>query len=217
MKGCAMNDGNSNISESKAGSNPSNAFSSGAHKRVQVIITSEASSSSVSAVAGSSDENSSGVSRRNEGSQRKARFEVRHLDEDELRIDTSEKNHRSDMISSFQDTSQVAATTPVARVHPPLSQQTRHSPGASTSPNSLSSLQGYEATSTLLTTTTTNFTPNHLLRGDLSPSRNPSIKSTGYTDGGGASARIRSLRRRISHTLLFLPEQRRVSTASAVR
>lgn len=133
------------------------------------------------------------------------------------------------MISSFRpETGQIATTasattistvTSTTRVHQPLSQQSRHSPNASTSPSSLNSPHGgYEgSTSALLTTTTTNFsTPsNHLLRGDASPSRNPSIKSTGYADSG-ASARIRSLRRRISHTLLFLPEQRRVSTASAV-
>lgn len=164
--------------------------------------------------------------------ERKTRFEVRHLDEKELAIDTNigskEQNHRpTDIISSFRpETGQIATTTASAtisttttRVHPPLSQQSRYSPGANTSPNSLSSLQGgYETTPALLTTTTTNFSSgsNHLLRSDALPSRNPSIKSTGYADGG-ASARIRSLRRRISHTLLFLPEQRRVSTASAVR
>jgi hypothetical protein len=195
-----------------------------------VIITSEPSSSSLSTMAGS-DGNPPANDSNHQTGERKTRFEVRHLDEKELMIDTNaeEQNHHrpSDMISSFRpETGQTATTTAsttisttTTRVHQPLSQQSRFSPGSNTSPNSLSSLQSaYETTPALLTTTTTNFsgTSNHLLRSDGLPSRNPSIKSTGYADGG-ASARIRSLRRRISHTLLFLPEQRRVSTASAVR
>lgn len=160
----------------------------------------------------------------------KTRFEVRHLDEKDLQLNDKDvgnkQNHRtSDIISSFHpDTGQIATTaatttisTTTTRVHPPLSQQRGFSPGSN--PSSTSSFQGvYEgSTPALLTTTTTNFSTNsnHLLRGDASPSRNPSVRSTGYADGG-ASARIKSLRRRISHTLLFLPEQRRVSTASAV-
>ncbi|KAI6184793.1 hypothetical protein M3Y97_00634400 [Aphelenchoides bicaudatus] len=228
IQDCEMNSGNSSTNEPKAGNS-----STGPHKRVQVIITSEPSSSSISTMAGSDGNPPNNESNSNHqfgDGQRKTRFEVRHLDEKELMIDTKndghEQNHRaSDMISSFlPKTGQIATTassatisTTTTRVHPPLSQQSRFSPSSNTSPTSLNSLQSQSSPNALLTTTTTNFssTSNHLLRSDGLPSRNPSIKSTGYADGG-ASARIRSLRRRISHTLLFLPEQRRVSTASAV-
>jgi hypothetical protein len=159
-----------------------------------------------------------------EAGPRKTRFEVRHLDESELINSDKHQNHRtSEMISSFHpDTGQIATTakttfsttTSTTRVHPPLCQQSRFG-GNATSPTSS---MHETSISALLTTTTTNFSTNsnHLLRSDGSPSRNPSVKSTGYADSG-ASARIKSLRRRISHTLLFLPEQRRVSTASAIR
>ncbi|KAI6224190.1 HCO3-cotransp domain-containing protein [Aphelenchoides besseyi] len=92
----------------------------------------------------------------------------------------------------------------------------RFSPKAS--PTSLHSLHSSYGSSTALLTTTNSTCPANHLRGGETPSRNPSVKSTGYTDLGsaGASARIRSLRRRISHTLLYVPEQRRVSTTSGV-
>ncbi|CAD5213782.1 unnamed protein product [Bursaphelenchus xylophilus] len=75
-------------------------------------------------------------------------------------------------------------------------------------------LHGYGSSATLLSTTQR---ANHLNTGPT-PSRNPSVKSnSGFVTGdSGAAARIKSLRRRISHTLLFVPEQRRVSTASGV-
>ncbi|CAD5209194.1 unnamed protein product [Bursaphelenchus okinawaensis] len=75
-------------------------------------------------------------------------------------------------------------------------------------------LHGYGSSATLLSTTQRG---NHLNTGPT-PSRNPSVKSNAglITSDSGAAARIKSLRRRISHTLLFVPEQRRVSTASGV-
>ncbi|KAI6220013.1 Bicarbonate transporter domain containing protein [Aphelenchoides fujianensis] len=109
---------------------------------------------------------------------------------------------------SFTSTATIVSRQPSARFSPKAS------------PTSLHSLHsGYGSSTALLTTTTSG--ANHLRSGDA-PSRNPSVKSTGYADvatagaSAGASARIRSLRRRISHTLLYVPEQRRVSTTSGV-